>query len=166
MNLEFSSLQLQSLDSHMQHAMRLAQSTGHVVPISAVLIDPNSLEIVAEGVDMSHSHPLGHATMNAISIRAKTATKEEYLCSGLWLLLTREPCAMCAMAAVHSRVAKVFYGVENTEVGALGSRYSIHLEPQLNHHYTVYKHLHREENRVIWDEFVSKYTPINSQNVE
>ncbi|BBM98293.1 tRNA-specific adenosine deaminase 3 [Marchantia polymorpha subsp. ruderalis] len=62
-----------------------------------------------------------------------------YLCTGFDIYITREPCAMCAMAMVHQRFRRVVYGVPNTLDGALGSRYRLHGKPTLNHHYTVFK---------------------------
>ncbi|KAJ7294668.1 hypothetical protein O6H91_Y242000 [Diphasiastrum complanatum] len=60
-----------------------------------------------------------------------------YLCTGFDVYVTREPCAMCAMALVHQRVRRVFYGIKNPKYGALGSRYKLHSQQGLNHHYTV-----------------------------
>lgn len=94
--------------------------------------------------------------MNCINERARIASKNDYICSGLWLLLTREPCPMCAMAAVHSRVAIVIYGSENRQLGALGSRFSLHLKPELNHHYKVFKNLQLNNCQQVWENYVTK----------
>lgn len=67
-----------------------------------------------------------------------------YLCTGYDLFVTREPCIMCAMAMVHSRVKRVFYGCA-TKNGALGSRCKVHTMPSLNHHYLVFKDILIEE---------------------
>lgn len=67
-----------------------------------------------------------------------------YLCTGYDVYVTREPCAMCAMALVHSRVRRLFYGCQS-ENGALGTRAKIHTLRELNHHYEVFKNLLVEE---------------------
>ncbi|KAG8519171.1 putative inactive tRNA-specific adenosine deaminase-like protein 3 [Galemys pyrenaicus] len=60
-----------------------------------------------------------------------------YVCTGYDLYITREPCAMCAMALVHSRVQRVFYGAPSPD-GALGTRFRIHARPDLNHRFQVF----------------------------
>lgn len=68
-------------------------------------------------------------------------TKESsrpYICTGYDLYVTREPCVMCAMALVHSRISRVFYGTASAD-GALGSKYKIHCEKDLNHRFEVFK---------------------------
>lgn len=67
-----------------------------------------------------------------------------YLCTGYDIYVTREPCAMCAMALVHSRVRRLFYGCESKN-GALGTLAKIHTLRELNHHYEVFKNLLFEE---------------------
>lgn len=66
-----------------------------------------------------------------------------YICTGYELYVTREPCVMCAMALVHSRISRVFYGVASPD-GALGTKYKIHCQKGLNHHFDVYKGVMRQ----------------------
>ena len=63
-----------------------------------------------------------------------------YLCTGYDAYCAREPCVMCAMALVHSRVRRVVYGVPNAKAGALGGGPAapLHGQRTLNHHYEVF----------------------------
>lgn len=63
-----------------------------------------------------------------------------YLATGYYVYATREPCVMCAMALVHSRANRVFYG-KSSENGALGTLCKLHTVKDLNHHYEVFKGL-------------------------
>ncbi|KAF8928058.1 adenosine deaminase, tRNA-specific 3 [Haplosporangium gracile] len=65
--------------------------------------------------------------------------KKAYLCTGYDVFLTHEPCVMCSMALVHSRVGRVFYTVPMAASGGLGSQHKIHSHPNLNHHFFVYR---------------------------
>lgn len=64
-------------------------------------------------------------------------TDGPYLCTGYYVYLTREPCVMCAMALIHSRVKRVFFGVKSAN-GALETLCKIHTIKDLNHHYEVF----------------------------
>lgn len=66
------------------------------------------------------------------------AGAQPYICTGYDLYVTREPCVMCAMALVHSRIGRVFYGSTFAD-GALGTKYKIHSQKDLNHRFEVYK---------------------------
>lgn len=62
-----------------------------------------------------------------------------YLCTGYDLYVLREPCVMCAMSLVHSRVKRVFFHLRNPDRGALVSKCQIHTIKDLNHHYDVFE---------------------------
>uniref|UniRef100_A0A3Q3XAW9 CMP/dCMP-type deaminase domain-containing protein n=1 Tax=Mola mola TaxID=94237 RepID=A0A3Q3XAW9_MOLML len=66
------------------------------------------------------------------------ATPQPYICTGYDLYVTREPCVMCAMALVHSRIGRVFYGSVSAD-GALGTKFKVHSQKDLNHRFDVYK---------------------------
>lgn len=84
--------------------------------------------------------------------KKKQDTKKEpddkcgpYLCTGYWAILLQEPCPLCAMALLHSRVSRIFYGAANPKTGILGSRATLHSVPGLNHRYQVWSELLRDE---------------------
>uniref|UniRef100_UPI0037E9A486 probable inactive tRNA-specific adenosine deaminase-like protein 3 n=1 Tax=Semicossyphus pulcher TaxID=241346 RepID=UPI0037E9A486 len=66
------------------------------------------------------------------------ASSQPYICTGYDFYITREPCVMCTMALVHSRVGRVFYGSASSD-GAFGTKYKIHSQRDLNHRFEVYK---------------------------
>lgn len=62
-----------------------------------------------------------------------------YLCTGYDAYLLHEPCVMCAMAMVHSRLRRVIYCAPSAAGGALGGSFRLHSQRSLNHRYAVYR---------------------------
>ena len=81
----------------------------------------------------------------AIGEQPVEAARGSHLCVACEIYVTHEPCAMCAMALVHSRVRRLIYALPAAGGGALGSRYFLHTEPSLNHHFTVIRGMLVEE---------------------
>ncbi|KAK9915481.1 hypothetical protein WJX75_009821 [Coccomyxa subellipsoidea] len=77
---------------------------------------------------------LSKAMMSPQQTRSKP-----YLCTSYDCYTVREPCAMCAMALVHSRVRRVIFCVPDEAHGALGGSFRLHGQRSLNHHYQVYR---------------------------
>ena len=79
------------------------------------------------------------ASNSTDDISTGNTNSNAYICTGLDVYLSREPCVMCAMALVHSRARKVIYNPSQpVPFGGLGTAFSLHNEPRLNHHYDVY----------------------------
>lgn len=172
---KFSEENLRRIESWMRKALEICNHSG----VCCVVVDPDTNQLIASGVDKRHVHPMKHAAMVAIDNVAKAqnggawnekcadmegaqsdtptiasenaqtvayvpkdSNKNEshgpYLCTGYDVYLTAEPCLMCAMALVHSRAKRVFYGCPNSISGALGSKLKLHTVTNLNHHYEVY----------------------------
>ena len=103
------------------------------VPIGAVLIDSDGV-VVARNHNRreERSDPTAHAEMLVLSEFAQT--NEDWRLVGYTLIVTLEPCAMCAGAAVNSRVDRIVYGAADLKAGAAWSLYNIPQDARLNHH--------------------------------
>lgn len=98
----------------------------------------------------------GRRNNNSTHKSEQTATNTEkcgpYLCTGYWAFLLMEPCPLCAMALLHSRVLRIFYGISNKTTGVLGTKTILHAVPGLNHRYQVWSGvLEQECQRVLQD---------------
>jgi tRNA(adenine34) deaminase len=94
-------------------------------------------QIIGEGFNqpISSGDPTAHAEIQAL--RAATAGVGNYRLPGSTLYVTLEPCAMCAGAIMHARVARLVYGAADPKTGAAGSIVDLFAEPRLNHHTLV-----------------------------
>ena len=70
---------------------------------------------------------------------APVPSTRPYLCTGYDAYLLHEPCTMCAMALVHSRLRRVVYCAPDPRWGAVGGSYRLHAQRSLNHHYRVFQ---------------------------
>ena len=111
----------------MREALALAhlasQESGDV-PVGAVLVDPDGT-IVAVGKNEREAtgDPTAHAEV--VAIRAAAALNANWHLNDLTLVVTLEPCAMCAGAIQASRIGRVVFGAWDERVGASGSRYDL-----------------------------------------
>jgi tRNA(adenine34) deaminase len=110
---------------------RLAAEAGDV-PVGAVLIDPAG-EIVARDRNRREevSDPTAHAEILVLSARARSIG--EWRLTGHTLVVTLEPCPMCAGAAVLARLDRLVYGAADPRAGGAWSLYNIPQDRRLNH---------------------------------
>ncbi|MGE5241373.1 MAG: tRNA adenosine(34) deaminase TadA [Bacteroidota bacterium] len=109
---------------------RHAEAAGEV-PVGAVVVLNN--EIIGEGWNrpiVSHD-PTAHAEI--VALRAAAQHAKNYRLPGAVLYVTLEPCAMCAGAIVHARIARVVYGAADPKTGAAGSVFNLLDSSVLNH---------------------------------
>ena len=102
----------------------IAADTSGDVPVGAVLVAPDG-EIVALGRNEREANhdPSAHAEI--VAIRKAAADRKDWRLEDLTLVVTLEPCAMCAGAIVAARIPRVVFGAWDERVGAAGSLYDL-----------------------------------------
>jgi tRNA(adenine34) deaminase len=117
----------------MEEAFALAEEAGREgeIPVGAVVVDRDG-NIIGRGRNRRESgDPLGHAELIAIAEAAKAIGG--WRLEGATMVVTLEPCAMCAGAIVLARVPRVVYAADDPKAGAAGSVLNVLAEPRLNH---------------------------------
>ncbi len=109
----------------------LALGSGDV-PVGAVVIDTTGAEV---GRAHNQREALGDPTAHAevLALRAAAATVGSWRLEGCTLVVTLEPCAMCAGALVLARVDRLVYGAIDPKAGAVGSLWDLVRDRRLNH---------------------------------
>jgi tRNA(adenine34) deaminase len=108
-----------------------AQASGEV-PIGAVILGPNGA-IIARGQNrvIRDHDPTAHAEI--VALRAAGIALANYRLEQCTLYVTLEPCAMCAGAMIHARIARLVFGAFDPKAGAVGSVLTVLNHPELNH---------------------------------
>ena len=109
---------------------RAAADAGEV-PVGAVLVKDGVQIASGRNTPVAQHDPSAHAEINAL--RAGAAALGNYRLDGCELFVTLEPCAMCAGAMLHARLARVVFGAADPKTGAAGSVLDLFAEPRLNH---------------------------------
>jgi tRNA(adenine34) deaminase len=124
-------------DYFMREALSLARSAECLgeVPVGAVVVRDGV--IVGRGFNspIGESDPTAHAEIAALRDAARRL--ENYRLPGCELFVTLEPCAMCAGAILHSRIARLVYGARDLKTGVHGSVVDLFAVERLNHHTAV-----------------------------
>jgi len=115
---------------------RAAEAAGEV-PVGAVVVSPDG-DILARGQNrvIRDHDPSGHAEL--IALRAAGISLQNYRLTGCSLYVTLEPCAMCAGAILHARIARLVYAAHDPKAGACGSALEVMNHPKLNHRCEVF----------------------------
>jgi tRNA(Arg) A34 adenosine deaminase TadA len=126
-------------EATMRIALEEAQAAAEVgeAPIGAVVLDPNTGEILAR----AHNGPIGRNDPSAhaeiLALRQAAERLGNYRLTGLTLVVSLEPCAMCAGAISHARIGRLVFGAEDAKGGAVvhGPRFfdqpTCHWRPQV-----------------------------------
>jgi tRNA(adenine34) deaminase len=124
-----------SYDEAMRLAIAEAQRAGSAgdVPIGAVVLDPSGAVIAsAHNEREALGDPTAHAEVLALRAAARVHG-DGWRLTGCSLVVTLEPCTMCAGAAVLARVGTIVYGATDPKAGAVGSLWDVVRDRRLNH---------------------------------
>lgn len=142
--------------AYLRAAMAEAESAERdgEVPVGAVVVHDGG--IIARGNNrvVRDSDPTAHAEI--VAMRAAGAVLGNYRLEGCTLYTTLEPCAMCAGAVLHARIARLVYAASDPKAGACGSVLSVMNHPQLNHKVEVVSGLLAEQCGSMLTEFFRK----------
>jgi tRNA(adenine34) deaminase len=142
----------------MRRALELAATapaTGDV-PIGAVLVDATGA-VIGEGVNVRErdGDPAGHAEI--VALRAAAERVGAWRLTGCTLVVTLEPCTMCAGATVLARVDRLVFGAYDEKAGAVGSLWDVVRDRRLNHRPEVLGGVLAEESSALLESFFAEH---------
>ncbi|HEY0590650.1 MAG TPA: nucleoside deaminase [Thermoanaerobaculia bacterium] len=137
----------------MAEALRLAALAGAEgeTPVGAVVADSTGAIIGRGRNARQQGDPLGHAELFAIAEAARTLG--DWRLIGTTLVVTLEPCAMCAGAIVNSRIGRLIFGAPDPKAGFCGSLGNLVQDPRLNHRVELIGGFEEERARALLQTF-------------
>jgi len=144
-------------DAAMRQALKRAgeaHASGDV-PIGAVVLDAHGT-VIGTGMNVRErdADPTGHAEV--VALRAAAQHVGEWRLTGCTLVVTLEPCTMCAGAIVLSRVDRLVFGAYDEKAGAVGSLWDVVRDRRLNHRPEVIGGVLAEESAALLDAFFAE----------
>lgn len=132
----------------MERALELARHAASIeeIPVGAVVYETATGTIIGEGYNLRHTQrdPSAHAELIAIRAAAKHAG--DWRLDHCTLVVTLEPCPMCAGLIVNARLGRVVYGCADPKAGACDSLMRLTADPRLNHRVDPIGGVMREES--------------------
>lgn len=141
-------------DDAMRVALEAAQAAEQHgdIPIGAVVLDPAGEIIAVAGNERElHQDPTGHAEV--VALRRAAAAVGEWRLEGCTMVVTLEPCTMCAGAIVSSRIGHLVFGAFDEKAGAVASLFDVVRDPRLNHQVRVTSGILAGECAVVLERF-------------
>ncbi len=113
-----------------------AHAEDNEIPVGALVVDASG-NVIGEGWNrnIAEHDPSAHAEIVAMRGAGKALGNHRLV--GCTLYVTLEPCAMCAMAMVHARIARLVFGAFDPKTGAAGSVFDLLADPRHNHRVEV-----------------------------
>ncbi len=144
----------------MQRAIREAEVAARHgdVPIGAVVLDPSG-GVVAVGCNEREllGDPTAHAEV--VALRRAAESMGQWRLTGCTLVVTLEPCTMCAGAIVASRIEHLVFGAFDPKAGAVASLFDVVRDPRLNHRPRVTSGVLAAECSALLDDFFATRRP-------
>jgi tRNA(adenine34) deaminase len=142
-------------DSAMQLALAEAKQSGQDVPVGAVIVDPDgNIVSSAHNEREATGDPTAHAEILAIQRAGKSSS--EWRLDQLTMVVTLEPCVMCAGAIVAARLPRVVFGAFDDRVGGAGSRYDLVRDSRLGSPVEVITGVMQDQCSRVLKEFFEK----------
>ena len=128
----------------MRRALAVASSFPEDVPVGAVVFDADGVELAAAGNEREATgDPTAHAEI--LVLRRAALLTGTWRLTGCTLVVTLEPCTMCAGALTLARVSTLVFGAWEPKTGAVGSLWDVVRDRRLNHRPEVYAGVLEEE---------------------
>jgi tRNA(adenine34) deaminase len=152
-------------DLFMQEALNLARLGAGLgeVPVGAVVVQNGG--IIGRGYNqpIGRCDPTAHAEI--VAMRDAATRIGNYRLPGCEIFVTLEPCAMCAGAIIHARLARLVYGAADPKTGVCGSVINLFDEPRLNHHTVLQGGVRAEDAGALLQQFFAQRRGNNAANV-
>jgi tRNA(adenine34) deaminase len=121
------------------------------VPVGAVVLIDGEVVARAGNRREQDQDPTAHAEV--LALRAAATAVGSWRLEGATLVVTLEPCPMCAGALLAARVARVVFGAANTDNGSCGTLYNLCVDPRLNHEVAVVHGVEAAAASALLDDF-------------
>lgn len=147
------------LQTAMAAALEEARTAGDAgeVPVGAVVVVDGVVVARAGNERERRGDPTAHAEV--LALRAAAASLGRWRLDDATLVVTLEPCPMCAGALLAARVERVVFGAANSDNGACGTLYNLCVDPRLNHEVEVVAGVEAEAATALLDRFFAARRP-------
>jgi len=143
----------------MQEALALAREAAAAgeVPVGAVALHEGRVVGLGRNRREEDGDPTAHAELLALQAAARALGR--WRLAGVTLVVTLEPCAMCAGAMVLGRIDRLVFGASDPKAGAVGSLLDLSQDPRLNHRFAVEHGLLAEASAALLRDFFRSRRP-------
>jgi len=147
-----------AFDDAMKLALALAAKASQQgdVPVGAIVLNPNG-EVAGQGFNTREidNDPMNHAEI--VALREAAAANGSWRLDDQTLVITLEPCTMCAGAAVQARIGRIVFGAFDEKAGAVGSLWDVVRDRRLPHRPEVVSGVLADECGAILSEFFKNH---------